>query len=248
MRNRVFILALAAVALWVFAGALPATASTISFDWSTGGTGTTVFNNWADRSYGGLSILYADKKDKFDGSKKYGETQFLLSFDNLFGTDPGEIPLGSTINSATIRFYEYSGSGDTIDVYTMTSAWDGTSTWNTLGGGITPGGNAQATPSSSYQHNNPYGFFGIDVASSLQAWADGQVNLGWGFIDQGNDGVDYASFNNFNLAKRPTLTVDYTVVPPGDAPEPGTLLLLGSSMVGVWGWRRRRRKRRQQDS
>lgn len=219
-----------------------ALADSITFDWSNGGTDTTVFSQWPDRSYGSESILYADKKDKFDGSKTYGETQFLITFDDIIGNNPGQIPLGSTITNAMLRFYVYSGSNNQIDAYRMTAGWDGNSTWNSLSGGITPGADTVATPDATYQSKDRNTFFGIDVATSLQAWANGEVNLGWGFIDQGTDGVDYASFDHANLSYRPTLSVEF-IAPVGGVPEPGTLLLATSGLLGGLAAYRRRRRR-----
>ncbi len=234
-----------ALILWsvgVLLAAVPALADSITFDWSDGGVDTTIFNKWPDRSYGSESILYADKRDKFDGSSSYGETQFLIRFDDIFGNNPGQIPLGSTITNAMIRFYVYSGSSNTVDVYRMTTAWNESSTWNSLGGGITPGTDAAATPDASYQSKDKYTFFGIDVATSLQAWADGEVNLGWGFINRGSDGVDYASFDKSTIYKRPTLDVSF-IAPVGGVPEPGTLLMAASGLLGgLAAYRRRRRK------
>ena len=138
-----------------------------------------------------------------------GETQALIYFD-IFGSGVNDIPLGSTITSAVLRFYEYNGSWHSRNVYRMTADWDESSTWTSLGGGVNPGENAETSPDSVYRHDNPGSFFGIDVTSSLQAWADGNANLGWAIISQGTDGSDYASFINSNPELRPTLTVEYT--------------------------------------
>jgi len=79
----------------------------------------------------------------------------------------------------------------------------------------------------------PAGTAGVDFDMKLlvQQWADGTyANNGW---------VMYAQFGmNASAAhlSTPTLTIDYTPIP-----EPGTLLLTGTGILGMIGWIRRRR-------
>ena len=217
-------------------GASLAMGDSITFDY-TRGLGTTIFSGNPDQSYGDLPTLYADQSDKYFEKKRTGETQALIYFD-IFGSSAGEIPLGSTITKAVLRFYEYNGSWNPRDVYRSTTQWDQSSSWESLGGGVKPGENALASPDVVYRNDNPGNFFGIDVTPSLQAWAEGNANLGWAIVSQGTDGSDYGSFLNPNANLRPTLTVEYTS-PSDAAPEPGTFMLFAMSMGCLWHLRRR---------
>jgi hypothetical protein len=48
--------------------------------------------------------------------------------------------------------------------------------------------------------------------------------------------IDVRSFSNFSPS---IVTLNLTFAPPGTAPEPSTLLLLGAGLVGLWARRRR---------
>ena len=220
----------------LLSGASLARGDSITFDY-TKGLATTIFSGNPSQSYGDLPILYSDQSDRYFEKKRSGETQALIYFD-IFGSGLGEIPLGSTITNAMLRFYEYNGSWNPRDVYRMTSQWDQSSSWASLGGGVKPGEKALASPDVVYRNDNPGNFFGIDVTPSLQAWAEGGANLGWAIVSQGTDGSDYASFLNSNVNLRPTLTVEYTS-PSAAAPEPGTFMLVALSMGCLWRLRRR---------
>src|SRR5215831_3813752 len=66
--------------------------------------------------------------------------QGLVKFDNIFTStgEPGKIPLGSTITSATLRMrvFNESNSSAEISVYRMLVDWNqNTATWNNIGFG-----------------------------------------------------------------------------------------------------------------
>ena len=203
----------------------------------TVGQGNMLVSYIPNSSFSNYSIQY-------QWGKPGREIQTLIQFDDVFGDNPGQIPLGSTISNAMLRFYEYNGSSRERDVYQMTAGWDGSSTWNSMGGGVTVGSQTTGSPVASYTQKNQ-GFFGIDVTSSLQAWADGAANHGWVIMGNANDGYDWSavySLANKNASLRPTLTVEFTS-PSSGVPEPGTLLLMGSALtVAAVRYRRRRRK------
>lgn len=185
---------------------------------------------------------YSNYSVKYQWGKPGSTIQTLIQFDDIIGSNPGQIPLGSTITNAMLNFYVYNGSSEERQVYQMTAGWDGSTTWNSMGGGVTVGSQTTGSPVASYTQSAG-GFFGIDVSSSLQSWANGATNYGWAIMGSGSDGNDWSgiyalSYNNPNL--RPTLTVEFTA-PIGGVPEPGTLLLVGSALTGLMLRRRRRR-------
>ncbi|RST31439.1 tandem-95 repeat protein [Sphingomonas ginkgonis] len=143
------------------------------------------------------------------------EFQPLLRFDNLFGTAVGQIPLGATIVSATLRLEvtEASATGGSID--RMLAPWSAASTWSSLGGGVQLDGVEATTAGGVTTGAVALGSRVFDVTSSLQAWnaaastASGQnaANLGWLFKAAGIDGWDFTSAQG---ATKPFLSVTYT--------------------------------------
>jgi hypothetical protein len=143
-----------------------------------------------------------------------GERQGLLKFDNIFGSNPGQIPLGSTINSATLTLsvFNESNSSALISLYRMKTNWDqNVATWNSFGaiGGVQASeGESEALPDFTLTDPN-VGTKNFDVSTSLKHWASGEGNYGWLLDTVATNGWD---FNTSEAApsERPLLTVDYT--------------------------------------
>ena len=216
----------------------PAAADSITFDYNSGITDTMVGNFWPNSNLGNQPAMYTLTSGNW-------ESQSLIRFDSLFGSGTGQIPLGSTINNATLRLYLYGVQNPTqvLGVYNITTNWADSSTWNSLGGGITPGVNAESGATATAT-NLAVGWLGIDVASSLQAWADGSLpNQGWAILSESSLWASALFFSSdYGIASlRPTLSVDYTT-PSAGAPEPGTLFLVGSAALAALGLRRRWRR------
>jgi Calx-beta domain len=143
-----------------------------------------------------------------------GERQGLLKFDNIFGSAPGQIPLGSTINSATLALsvFNESNSSALISLYRMKTNWDqNVATWNSFGsiGGVQASeGEAEALPDFTLFDPN-IGTKTFDVATSLRHWASGEGNYGWLFDTVATNGWDFNTSEGAP-SERPLLTVDYT--------------------------------------
>jgi hypothetical protein len=146
-----------------------------------------------------------------------GEAQGLLRFGAIFGNGAGQIPLGSTINSASlsVEVVNESVSGTRIAIHRMLVTWSGASTWTSLGAGVqrddveatAVADTALADPTTS----GPHSFVGL--APTVQAWSDGGTNYGWAFFSNSTNGWDFASSDHGTAAWRPELTVDYTPPP-----------------------------------
>ena len=141
----------------------------------------------------------------------------LIRFDDLFGSGPGQIPVGSTIDSAslTVDVTDSSAGAATISLHRMLVDWDATSTWNSLGSGIqTDDTEAVATPDdtlsggSETTSTGPQTFTGLEA--TVQAWLDGDPNYGWTLISDHNNDWNFASSEDANAANRPQLSVTYT--------------------------------------
>ena len=123
----------------------------------------------------------------------------------------------------------------------MTSTWDEASSWNSLGGGVIPGTNADATDSitANFGGSDPVSV-SLDVTAHVVSWVeDGNPNHGWGMVDSVANGWQFTSSEESTGGSpgwhTPRLEVDYTL-----APEPSPALLLGLGLVGLAARRRPR--------
>jgi len=147
------------------------------------------------------------------------ETQGLLRFDGLFGALPDQIPPGSTITSAVLTLEVFNSSNvpvGIISLYRMTTAWSESSTWDSLVGGVQVGSETVAVADDAHT-TELIASTTFDVLPSLQAWAGGDSNFGWVFLNDGTDGMEFWSSEYGTLAVRPMLTV--TFVPPETTPS-----------------------------
>jgi hypothetical protein len=206
--------------------------------------------NANEGNLGGESTVSVDASD--GGAVSQG----LLRFDGIIGNGPGQIPTGSTINSAKIRVVIDSvGSGWLW--HRMLKDWDeNTVTWNSLVNGI-QADDVDAVATATFQagaNNGGSNVVGdpvdnsylIDITADVQAWANGASNYGWGilpFTPSGTNGIDFftkewtGDADNPIPASFPLLTVDFTPVP-----EPHSVALLLTGMVLAGGMLRRKRK------
>ena len=135
----------------------------------------------------------------------------LIRFDNIIGVGVGQIPAGSTIQTATLTLEVTDASvAPNGSVNESTVDWaEATETWNTFGGeaGVQAD---EYLASPQYVAPIATGSQGIDVTTSVQAWASSlRSNFGWVFRPASNNGtvVNSAEFATVNL--RPKLTVVY---------------------------------------
>jgi hypothetical protein len=134
----------------------------------------------------------------------------LLRFPDIFGNNPGQIPPGSTIESATLHLTHYFPSAHAALLSFVASAWDEDTATGasppTLTGDVAsiPAGDAGTV-------------YAADVTSALVAWSQDPA-LNWGLeIRQGPTVVDltYMSFYSDDTATqavRPLLSVTFTPV------------------------------------
>lgn len=187
---------------------------------------------------GSLTTLRADLLDPASGG---AEVQALIQFGDLFGALPGQIPAGATITSAVLSLYTTNSSNGPIGniaIYQMTTAWDESSTWNSLSGGVQIGSDTVAVADDDHTVESINVFATFDVLSSVLAWYGGATNDGWVITNDSTDGVQFRSSEWTTNAERPYLTIDFTPIP-----EPGSLLLAGLAGAGALCARRLRRGR-----
>ena len=142
------------------------------------------------------------------------DRQVLLRFDSIFGDNIDQIPLGSTIQSASLTVMITNASLTGASLHRMTQAWLDTNNWNTFnvnGDGIQPGTECEAAADVS-SFLNATSSHSIDVTASLVAWSAGQTNNGWVWINNGDDSWQFNSSEFGTVGSRPKLSV--TFLPP----------------------------------
>jgi hypothetical protein len=140
--------------------------------------------------------------------------QTLLTFDGLFGTGPGQIPLGATITSATLTLQTTNGSAQGASLHRMLTNWTGvpTWTWDSFNNGIQFDGTEAVAAADVSTGAVIAGSRDLNVTNSLQAWSNGAANYGWAFKAGGTDGWDFYSAQG---ATKPKLTVTYELPTTG---------------------------------
>ncbi|MCA9258676.1 MAG: DNRLRE domain-containing protein, partial [Planctomycetales bacterium] len=175
---------------------------------------TVLYSISPDVNFGTETAISPDQQDA------NGVRQGLMRFDEIFGIGSGQIPLGSTINSATLQVnvVNPSVSAMQMSLYRMTHPWtETTATWNSFGeiGGVQASeGEATDLPPDAVLFDPQTGVSTFDVTLSLQNWSAGQENLGWLIESAATDGWDFET-SEAGQTDRPKLTVNYT--PPSGA-------------------------------
>ncbi len=193
----------------------------------TGTTDTYIRGSKQNTSYINAATVFSDGSDSSGA-----EIQGLLSFSNLFGNGPGQIPLGSTITSATLTVNMSDGTNSPIRFFRMATDWTTfpALTWNAFGGGIQTNGTEALTTADVTLSGAARGNVNINVLTSLQAWASGASNFGWMLASGGSDGFEFSSAQGTSA---PILTVTYEA--PVGAQKGISLQQSGGTTVVVEG-------------
>ncbi|MDI1258675.1 DUF4347 domain-containing protein [Aquabacterium sp.] len=175
-------------------------------------------------NYGASTSLKVD-----DGTPN--DMQTLIRFDNIIGA--GQIPAGSTITAATLTVYVTNhDAGDNVTIHQMLINWTEASTFSSLGSGVATN-NVEASSTGLYTldagTSGSVDFTGL--ASSVQAWVNGQANYGWVIVTGASNADDWTivSSEGATSTQRPKLTVTYT------PPTPPALDLDANNSSGATG-------------
>ena len=159
----------------------------------------------ATSNYGSLPSLNVDAS---------AHVHTVIKFPGIFGGGANQIPLGSTIASATLTM-EVNGSGDDMLVYQLIEGWvESQVTWNQGSTGVN-WTNAGADGTGSHKATADGTMLGstgsrsVDVTTSVQNWSFGELNEGWLLKDTGSNGTDMRSSEYGTASVRPMLTVTY---------------------------------------
>jgi len=189
-----------------FTGTLAVTSFENGVNGYAGTQDTYIDSVFADFSYGNFSTaVYAE------GTRQ----QALLRFDDIIGAGGSQIPSGAQIVSATITFEVIlTDAFDTVSVHKMLTNWSEASTWNSLSNGVSTDNVEAAASATTVLDASIGGITNVDVTADVQAYADGETNYGWVFINSSDDGSlwTFDPSEDF-IGQIPVLTVNYTMPP-----------------------------------
>lgn len=139
------------------------------------------------------------------------ERHILLRFDDLFGSEASQIPVGAFIQSASLQIYVTDESDVGASLHRMLQTWNDTDTWNTWVSGIDANGVEAAVTANTSSTGSSAGFYTLDVTKDIQYWANNpSANFGWAWLAPGEDNSwQFTSSEGTPSANRPKLTVTY---------------------------------------
>ena len=149
-------------------------------------------------------------------------SQGLIRFDNLFGPDAGQVPLGATILSAKLSVVTGVHDGEQsyteVSLHQLSAPFNQDSTWNSLDAGVNLGAEAVATPEFSLFPNSRDEYAIFDVSDSITSFAAAAAlgqnsNYGWLINPLGTDDWRYLSSER-GVDYRPILSITYTLPQP----------------------------------
>jgi hypothetical protein len=158
------------------------------------------------------------------------QSQVLLRFDQLNGTQVNQIPPGSMIHAAVLTLASNTSDapGAGGQFYRMQSNWNASSTWNGFGAGVQANGiearSFVSLNAGDFATNFDVegGLNDLEVTEDIQAWTQQpSSNLGWAILpwSGGTNGWGIQSSESSQIHERPQLRVFYTprgirVTPP----------------------------------
>jgi hypothetical protein len=143
----------------------------------------------------------------------------MLQFQHLIGNGVRQIPAGAQILSAEL-ILNTTNAGDGGTLHRLLKDWDGGSTWNYVGSGITADDSEAVRAytaqmgSASRSPNVPEGKTVVNVTADVQAWANGATNRGWAILPwaDSTDGWGFSPAEVSDLGLRPQLKVEWAMV------------------------------------
>lgn len=157
------------------------------------------------------TILESNINASSDANNDGGESQVLLKFDRLFGTDPEQIPPGSRIVMARLEVSAFD-QGSTVHLHRMLVPFPVSATWNSLVAGVSADGHE----ASRHKDSLTFGKIAantstvcFDVTDTVQRWCNGKPNHGWVFINTGGNGWDFYTSDHEDIKQRPKLVIEY---------------------------------------
>ena len=148
-----------------------------------------------------------------DADNDGGESQVLLRFDAIIGSEPGMFPPRATVHSAKLVISAFD-EGNTVNLHRMLVPFGRAATWNSLVSGVS----ADGLEASRHKDSFTFGKIAansseiiFEVTDTVQAWVNGEANHGWLFLNSGGNGWDFYTSEFENVAQCPKLVVEFTI-------------------------------------
>lgn len=157
------------------------------------------------------TILESNPNASSDANNDGGESQVLLRFDGIFGSEDHQIPNDAAIVSAKL-FVSAFDQGNTVNLHRMLVPFSATATWDSLVDGVS------ADDMEASRHKDSFTFGKIaansstvifDVTDTVRGWNSGETNYGWVFLNTGGNGWDFYTSEFDDKKQRPKLVVEY---------------------------------------
>ena len=162
------------------------------------------------------TILNGNGNASTDADNDGGESQVLMRFDGIIGSDQGQVPPNAVVHSARLLVSAFD-QGSTVNLHRMLVPFDESVTWSSLISGVSADG------LEASRHKDAFTFGKIaansseivfDVTDTVQMWVNGKANHGWAFLNTGGNGWDFYVSEFENIEQRPKLVIEYSVVKP----------------------------------
>jgi len=184
---------------------------TITFQQGVNGyTGTIDTEIWAVAPN---TSLEANINASSDADNDGGESQVLMRFDGIMGTQSGLLPANATVHSASLIVSAFD-EGTTVHLHRMLVPWKKTATWATLVGGVTADGLEASKKKDSFTFGKisaSTSAITFEVTDTVQTWANGEENHGWVFINTGGNGWDFYTSEFEEVKQHPKLVIEFSV-------------------------------------
>ncbi len=165
------------------------------------------------------TFLESNPNASSDADNDGGESQVLIRFDGIVGDGPKQVRKGARIVAARMLVSAFD-QGSTVNLHRMLVPFTRSATWNSMIDGVSADGREASRHKDSFTFgkiaaNSSTVIF--DVTDTVQAWASGQANHGWVFINTGGNGWDFYASEFDDIKQRPQLIIEFETIPDAKA-------------------------------
>jgi len=158
------------------------------------------------------TILSANPNASSDANNDGGESQVLMRFEDIIGSQAQQIPAKCHVVSARLIVSAFD-QGSTVNLHRMLVPFEEAATWDNVISGVSADG------FEASRHKDGFTFGKIaasssgaifDVTGTVQGWVNGQANHGWVFLNTGGNGWDFYASEFDKIEQRPKLIVRFS--------------------------------------